>query len=233
MRKAAQVHVLLSCLWLCSAQLSDDMDSCRHQLPDLSCLSSQQAGGWSFRQRCRQDYTFWSGEVCLNCPMAQSGGNWDVCFRMSTQRELVDLTFPLPDPFIALLPFSHVSHTWIQTPLLTPTFQHSHTSLLFFLSMFKTHSECISPSSPWWKQFTVTCLWPLPFPQDFCEASDSSWQWLGGGQVVQECLVPWSHSIHLSTSWLETPPGNLSVHAQSCLAPEYEQCFQPGSQTCS
>lgn len=171
--------------------------------------------------------------LSFNSPIAQSGGNWDIYFWISTQPSLVDLKFPLLDPVIGLLPFSLFSRTWIQNPLLTPAFQHSHTSRLFFLNMFKTHSECISLSSPWWKQFTVTCLWPLPFPQDLCEASDASWQRLGGGQVVQGCLVSWSHSTHLSTSWLETPRGSLSVHAQSCLSPEHEQCFQPGSQACS
>ena len=165
--------------------------------------------------------------------MAQSGGNWDVSFQISALPGLVDLNFTLSDPFIALLPFSLFSHTWIRTSLLNPAFQDSLTSLLSFLNICKTHSEHISPSSRWWKQFTATCLWPLPFPQDLCEASDWSWQWLGGGQVGQGCLVPWSHSTHLSTSWLETLPGSLSVHAKSCLAPEYEQCFQPGSQTCS
>lgn len=175
--------------------------------PELPLL---QAGwGMKLQAEVQEDYTFWSGGVFLTCPIAQTGGNWDVCFQISTQLSLVDLNFPLPNPFLAALPFFLFSHTWIQTPLLTPTFQHSHTSLLFYLNMFKTHSERISLSSPWWKKFTVACLWPLPFPQDLCKASDSSWQWLGGGQVVQGCLVPRSRSTHLSTSWLETLQDSL------------------------
>lgn len=126
------------------------------------------------------------------------------------------MNLTLPNPLIDLW-FSLFLYTWIQTSMLTSTFQHSHTSLLWFLSMFKAHSEHISPSSCWRRQFTVTCLWPLAFPQDLCEASDWNWQWLGGDQVGQRCFVPWSHSAHLSTSWLEILPGTLCMYKVAFL----------------
>lgn len=125
---------------------------------------------------------------------------------------LVNMNLTLPNPLIDLLWFPLLLYTWIQTALLTSTFQHSHASLLCFLSMFKAHSERISPSSCWWRQFTATCLWPLAFPQDLCKASDWSWQWLGGGQVSQGCFVPWSHSAHLEF-WLARNPPRYSVCA--------------------
>lgn len=46
MRKAVQVHMLVSCPWLCSAQFtwSRGHGLCQPQPPDLSCLSSRKAG---------------------------------------------------------------------------------------------------------------------------------------------------------------------------------------------